>query len=197
MVYSKYKQNLVQIFVFLAEGKITENVYIPSLVSSTNSSISLGRRHGDVRKSSSSGSSSPLLPGVSSGMPSVGISDSFHGNFLPNSVIPSSGDRQHLLPPPLLLMPPVTNPRAPSGSPPISSSSPSLLQTSNKLLVKPHPHRFIPSNPQIPSLPLSSNPYFSMQDNLENHNGKAFMFSLINFYIELIFHGLNNCKDLD
>ena len=135
-----------------------------STVPSTNTSINFSTRHEDVRKSSSSESSSPLMPGLSGGIPSGGLGGSFHNNFLPTSVMPGG---QHLIPPPLLLMPSVTRP--PTGSPPNSASSTSAMQTSNKLLVRPHPHRFMPTSSQIPSLPLSSNPYFNIQENLENY----------------------------
>ena len=113
------------------------------------------------------------MPGLSSGIVPGGIPGNFHGNFLPTSVIPGA---QHLLPPPLLLMPSsVTG--TPTSSPPISSSSPNSLQTSNKLLVRPHPHRFMPTTSQIPSLPLSSNPYFNIQENLESY-GRLYLYSI-------------------
>ena len=127
--------------------------------------MDFGRRHEDARKSSSSESSSPLMPGLSSGITPGVIPGNFHGNFLPTSVIPGA---QHLLPPPLLLMPSSVS-GTPTSSPPISSSSPNSMQTSNKLLVRPHPHRFMPTTSQLPSLPLSSNPYFNLQENLESY----------------------------
>ena len=115
------------------------------------------------------------MPGLSSGIVPGGIPGNFHGNFLPTSVIPGA---QHLLPPPLLLMPSsVTG--TPTSSPPISSSSPNSLQTSNKLLVRPHPHRFMPTTSQIPSLPLSSNPYFNIQENLESY-GRLYLYNIHN-----------------
>ena len=136
--------------------------------------LEFGRRHEDARKSSSSESSSPLLPGLSSGIPTAGIPGNFHGNFLPSSVIPGA---PHLLPPPLLLMP---SSGTPTSSPPISSSSPNTMQTSNKLLVKPHPHRFMPTSSHIPGMPLSSNPYYNLPDNLESYG------MLIVIFVKLI-----------
>ena len=131
--------------------------------------LEFGRRHEDARKSSSSESSSPLMPGLSSGIPTAGIPGNFHGNFLPSSVIPGA---PHLLPPPLLLMP---SSGTPTSSPPISSSSPNSMQTSNKLLVRPHPHRFMPTSSQIPGMPLPSNPYYNIPENLESY-GKLGVF---------------------
>ena len=142
------------------------------MMQAMNAPLNFGRRNEDARKSSSSESSSPLMPGLSSGIPTGGVPGSFHGGFLPSSVIPGA---PHLLPPPLLLMPSSVS-GTPTSSPPISSSSPNSMQTSNKLLVRPHPHRFMPTSSQIPSLPLTSNPYFNMHENIESY-GKLQIFN--------------------
>ena len=136
-----------------------------SMMPAMNTPLNFGRRHEDARKSSSSESSSPLMPGLSGGIPNIGIPGSFPGGFLPPTGLPGA---PHLLPPPLLLMPSSVS-GTPTSSPPISSSSPDSMQTSNKLLVRPHPHRFMPTSSQIPSIPLTSNPYFNIQDNLESY----------------------------
>ena len=152
---------------YIISGALGETVadnVSSSMVPSTNTSINFSTRHEDVRKSSSSDSSSPIMPGLTGGIPGGGLGGSFLNNFLPTQGIPGG---QHLIPPPLLLMPSVARP--PTCSPPNSASSSSAMQPSNKLLVRPHPHRFMPSSSHIPSLPLSSNPYFNIQENLENY----------------------------
>ena len=139
------------------------------LVPASSAVINLVRRHGDVRKSSSSGSSTPphSIPGLpstlSSGIAAVG---GLHSNFLPSSVLPGGG--QHIFPPPLLLMSSMNQPGS-AGSPPISTSPPNPMQTNNKHLVRPHAHRYMPTSSHVPSIPsLSSNPYLNMQEKLDN-----------------------------
>ena len=153
------------------ENTTTDNVN-NLIVPSTSTTLDLARRYEDIRKSSSSGSSSPLMHPIltNSGITtSGGLVPNFHGNFLhAASVMPPSGP--HLLPPPLLLMSSsATTPHPPTCSPPVSASPPVAMQSNSKLLVRPHPHRLMPTSPQLPNIPPSTNPYFNIQENLDTY----------------------------
>ena len=162
--------------VSLFAGSTPENMAIGSInnltVPSTSTTLDLAKRYESIRKSSSSGSSSPLMPPTltNSGLMTSGNSvPNFHGSFLQApSVMPPAGP--HLLPPPLLLMSSSANtPNPPTRSPHVSASPPVPMQGNNKLLVRPHPHRLIPTSPQVPNIPPSTNPYFNMQENLDTY----------------------------